>query len=115
MIKPLCERKVLISKDLYLSIDAQCELLSVRKSGLYYKPVSESDENLIIMRMLDEQYYKTPFYGCRKLTEWLKSEGFIVNRKRVKRLMGIVNWQTIYRKPRTTIYDATSYKYPYLL
>lgn len=90
MIKPVEERRVLINKEIDISIEKQCELLSVHKSGIYYKPVVESDVNLAIMRLLDEQYYKTPFYGIRKLTVWLQNQGFCVNRKRVKRLIGIV-------------------------
>jgi putative transposase len=54
------------------------------------------------MQLLDQQYF-TPFYGCRKLTFWLKDLGFKVNRKRVRRLMQIINWQTIYREPKTTM------------
>ena len=96
MIKPFKERRLLIDKYVELSIDKQCELVSIHKSGVYYKPEPESQENLAILRLLDEQYYKTPFYGIRKLTTWLQIQGFTVNRKRVKRLMGIINWQTIY-------------------
>jgi putative transposase len=55
------------------------------------------------MQLLDQQYFNTPFYGCRKLTFWLKDLGFKVNRKRVRRLMQIINWQTIYREPKTTM------------
>jgi putative transposase len=54
------------------------------------------------MQLLDQQYFNTPFYGCRKLTFWLKDLGFKVNRKRVRRLMQIINWQT-YREPKTTM------------
>ena len=56
----------------------------------YYSPVPESEENLLLMRLIDQQYYKTPFYGVRKVTAWLQSLGYNVNRKRVRRLMGIV-------------------------
>lgn len=115
MTKPLEERRCLVEQESDLSVGTQCSLLSVHKSGLYYKPVSESEENLTIMRFLDEQYFKTPFYGIRRLLARRALQGYIVNTKRVKRLMGLVNWQTIYRKPRTTISDKTSYKYPYLL
>lgn len=110
------ERLELVSSDVEeLSILQQCILLSVHRSGFYYKPSAESAENLAIMEFLDKQYYKTPFYGQLKLTEELKKEGYCVNVKRVRRLMKLVCWQTIYRAPRTTISDKTSYKYPYLL
>lgn len=98
-----------------LTISSQCLLLSVSKSNFYYIPTGESEENLAIMRQLDEQYFSTPFYGVLRLTALLVLAGFKVNKKRVRRLMKLMNWQTIYREPRTTISDKTHYKYPYLL
>jgi len=110
------ERKEMIEPDSsVLSISTQCEMLSVSKSSFYYVPVGESDENLAIMRKLDEQYFSTPFYGALRLTAILILSGYKVNIKRVRRLMKLVNWQTIYREPRTTISDKTHYKFPYLL
>jgi putative transposase len=67
------------------------------------------------MRWLDEQYFSTPFYGVLRLTALLQVAGYPVSVKRVRRLMKKVNWQTIYREPKTTINDKTHYKYPYLL
>ncbi len=67
------------------------------------------------MRLLDEQYLRTPFYGVRKLQAWLKHKGHVVNRGRLRRLMGLVGWQTIYRAPRTTIIQKDNYVHPYLL
>ena len=110
------ERKDMIEPDSsVLSISTQCEMLSVSKSSFYYVPVGESDENLAIMRKLDEQYFSTPFYGALRLTAILILSGYKVNIKRVRRLMKLVNWQTIYREPRTTMSDKTHYKFPYLL
>ena len=110
------ERKEMIEpQSSVLSISTQCEMLSVSKSSFYYVPVGESDENLAIMRKLDEQYFWTPFYGALRLTAMLILAGYKVNIKRVRRLMKLVNWQTIYREPRTTTSDKTHYKYPYLL
>jgi putative transposase len=98
-----------------LSLSRQCDLLEIHRSGLYYSPVPECAENLMLMRLIDEQYYKTPFYGLRKVTAWLKSLGHHVNKKRVKRLMDLVGWQTIFRRPRTTIATPGHKVYPYLL
>lgn len=110
------ERKDMIEPESsVLSISTQCEILSVSKSSFYYVPVGESEENLAIMRKLDEQYFSTPFYGALRLTAILILYGYKVNIKRVRRLMKLVNWQTIYREPRTTTSDKTHYKYPYLL
>ena len=54
-----------------ISVRRQCELLGLNRAGLYYEPLGESEENLRWMRLLDEQYTRTPFYGSRKMTEWL--------------------------------------------
>ena len=106
MIDPCCP---------FLSISTQCQLLTLARSSFYYIPSGESEENLAIMRQLDEQYFSTPFYGVLRLTALLILAGFKVNKKRVRRLMRLMNWQTIYREPHTTISDKTHYKYPYLL
>ncbi len=65
-----------------LSIAQQCELLGLARSSYYYQPVPESAENLHLMRLLDEQYTRTPFYGARKMTAWLQTQGYVVERKR---------------------------------
>lgn len=110
------ERKLMIEPSCpVMSISSQCQLLSLHRSRFYYVPVEISVENLAIMRQLDEQYFKTPFYGALRLTALLTLKGFSVNVKRVRRLMKLVNWQTMYREPHTTISDKTKYKYPYLL
>lgn len=102
-------------EDTKLSISEQCELLSIHRSGLYYKPVQESDLNLELMRRMDEQYFETPFYGALRLTNFFNGEGYQLNIKRIRRLMKIINWRTIYREPRTTVINKADYKYPYLL
>ena len=58
-----------------LSIRRQCGLLGIHRSGLYYHPCGESEENLLLLRLLDAQYFRTPFYGVRRLTAWLRSQG----------------------------------------
>ncbi len=98
-----------------LSISRQCELLDVHRSGLYYQSSPESEENLKVMRLMDEAYLDTPFYGVRKLKVLLDRKGYPINCKRVKRLMNLVGWQTIYRAPRTSLPDKEHKVYPYLL
>lgn len=98
-----------------LSLTRQCQLLSLHRSGLYYQPCQEKDENLQIMRMLDEQYFKTPYYGIRKLTAWLRLQGYTICTKRVRRLMLLMGWQTIYRRPNTSKSCKENRIYPYLL
>lgn len=115
-MKPLVERRQMVDKHhSSLSIARQCRLLSIHRSGWYYHPCTEREENLTIMRLLDEQYFKTPFYGVRRLSVWLQSLGYTVNRKRVKRLMELMGWQTIYRKPHLSKVDREHKVYPYLL
>lgn len=98
-----------------VSVVRQCRLLGIHRSGLYYLPKPESQQNLEIMRRLDEQYLKTPFYGMPKLKAWLGRQGIWVNHKRLKRLMKIMGWKTLYRYKSTSKPDKQNRLYPYLL
>jgi putative transposase len=93
-----------------LTIARQCALLGLARSTRYYRPAGESVENLALMRAIDEQYLRTPFYGSRKLSEVLG-----VNRKRIQRLMRQMGIEAIYPKRRTTWPGAGHKIYPYLL
>ena len=79
------------------------------------RPAPESAENLMIMRLIDEQYLRTPYYGARKFVEWLLRQGLVVNRKRVKRLMRLMGIEAIYQKPNTSKKHPENKIYPYLL
>jgi putative transposase len=98
-----------------LPIVKQCVLLNVARSTVYYHPAPESAENLQIMRLIDEQYLRTPFYGARKFVEWLLLQGHAVNRKRVQRLMRLMGIEAIYQKPNTSKKHPENKIYPYLL
>jgi putative transposase len=98
-----------------ISVRRQCELLGVNRSGLYYEPVGESEENLLLMRLLDEQYTQTPFYGSRKMAVWLATKGYEVNRKRVSRLMDLMGIEAVYPKPKLSQPRDGHRIYPYLL
>jgi putative transposase len=98
-----------------ISLRRQCELLGVNRSGLYYEPLGESQENLRLMRLLDEQYTRAPFYGSRKMVEWLGARGFDVNRKRIARLMALMGIEAVYPKPRLSQPGEGHRIYPYLL
>lgn len=98
-----------------LSIRRQCELIGLNRSSFYYQPVGESEYNLKLMRLIDEQYTRTPFYGWPRITAWLRREGHTVNPKRIRRLMRLMGLQAIYPKPRTSIPAPGHRKYPYLL
>jgi len=94
----------------------QCHLLGINRSGLYYQPKGHSDDDLMLMKLIDRQYLATPFYGARKIAvELKKQKGLSVNRKRVRRLMQRMGIRAVYRRPRTTK-PAPGHKiYPYLL
>ena len=98
-----------------LSIKRQCELLEINRSTLYYSPKEVSGQDLEILKLIGKLYFSRPFYGYRKVAFWLKEQGYLANEKRVRRLMKVVNWKTIYREPRTTISNKEHRKYPYLL
>ena len=98
-----------------ISIRRQCELLGVNRARLYYQPLGENEENLRLMRLLDEEYTRTPFYGSRRMTAWLGTKGFEVNRKRVSRLMTVMGIEAVYPKPRLSQPGEGHKIYPYLL
>jgi putative transposase len=98
-----------------LSVVRQCKLLDISRSGLYYQAVGVSDEDLNLMKLIDQQYMATPFYGARKIAAWLKSERHSVNRKHVRRLMQLMGLWAIYRRPRTSKPAPGNKIYPYLL
>lgn len=98
-----------------LSIVQQCDLLGLPRSSYYYEPAPESDENLRLMRLIDEQYLETPFYGSRQMTNHLVREGHSVNRKRVQRLMRIMGLEALFPGRKTTIRVPEHKVYPYLL
>jgi putative transposase len=115
-----------------ISIRRQCDLLGLNRSSYYYQsgavdcisknlsvhiisPVKETEENLGLMKQIDELYMKWPFYGSRKMTTVLNREGCLVNRKRIQRLMRLMGIQAIYPKPRLSISGQDHKIYPYLL
>jgi putative transposase len=98
-----------------VSLVRQCELLLLARSSVYYQPVSMSDENLHLMRLIDQQYLQTPFYGSRRMTVVLQNQGYRVNRKRVQRLMRLMGLEAIYPKPNTSKSTPSHRFYPYLL
>lgn len=98
-----------------LSIRRQCDLVGLNRATYYHQPASETELNLALMRVIDEEYTRAPFYGYRRMTARLKQRGYVVNRKRVARLMRVMGLQAIYPRPRTSRPDQQHKKYPYLL
>ena len=101
--------------DAELSVARQCRLLELPRSTYYHVDEGETAENLHLMRLIDEQYLHTPFYGSRSLTQWLMREGHVVNRKRVQRLMRVMGLEAIYPRRRTSDPCLEHRIYPYLL
>jgi putative transposase len=101
-----------------LSIKRRCELLSIPLSSYYYQPIGISQENIKLMTLIDEFYTKYPFYGKRRIHQYLLKHPDVsepVNIKRISRLMKIMGLEAIYSKPNTSKSDNTVKKYPYLL
>jgi putative transposase len=90
-------------------------LLGLARSSWYYTPHGENVENLELMRRMDEQYTQTPFYGIRRMTAWLRQEGYAVNHKRVRRLLRLMGLEALYPKPRLSAPGNGAKRYPYLL
>lgn len=99
----------------HISIRRQCELLGLNRSTFYYAPATASECNLRLMRLIDEQYTKTPFYGWPRMTAHVRRLGLQVNHKRVQRLMQTMGLQAIYPKPRPSTAAKDHKIYPYLL
>ena len=98
-----------------MSVRRQCSLLGVHRSSFYYRGIPESQENLKLMRMIDQLYLEEPVYGYRRMTVMLQRKGFQINHKRVSRLMRLMGLQAIYPQPRTSIPGNNHKVYPYLL
>jgi putative transposase len=98
-----------------LPVTRQCQLLNLSRSSVYYQPTGTSDEDLRLMRRIDEMHLKRPFYGSRRIRDWLQDEGFAVNRKRVQRLMRQMGITALYPKANTSRPGKGHKVYPYLL
>jgi len=98
-----------------ISLSRQCQLLGISRSSYYYQPAGESEENLRYMRLIDEQYLTTPFFGYRQMTRWLIRQGYQVNPKRIARLMQLMGLQGAVPGPHTSKPHPQNKIYPYLL
>lgn len=98
-----------------LSIQRQCALVSISRSAFYYQPAGETSLNLVLMRLIDEAFLETPWYGSRQMARHLRRQGYMIGRMRVRRLMAKMGLAPIYQKPRTTIPHPEHRAYKYLL
>ena len=101
------------SKD--FSVREQCRILGINRSGLYYEARLLTEETLKIMRLLDEEHTRHPFYGVPKMTEFLRRKGYRVGRDRVRTLLRSMGLEAVYPKPKTSIKAKDHKIYPYLL
>lgn len=97
------------------SLSRQCQILNISRSSVYYRPRPVSPEDLQLMRLIDGQYLKNPVWGSRSMRNWLRRQGYRINRKRVQRLMRLMGIEAIYPKPRTSRPHPEHKVYPYLL
>ncbi|MFZ1692045.1 MAG: IS3 family transposase [Flavobacteriales bacterium] len=97
------------------TIGEQCALIGLSRSTLYYKPRPASEEDLRIMRLMDELHLEDPTRGTRRLCDELVDLGIRVGRDKVRTLMRRMRMACVYRRPRTTVFDKAKYKHPYLL
>lgn len=98
-----------------LPITRQCEMLGLARASYYHQLAPETDENLRLMRVIDETYLVYPVFGSRQMTRWLRRQGYAVNRKRVRRLMRLMGLEAIYRKPNLSRRHPSHRVFPYLL
>ena len=112
---PLASRRAWIEACSDYSVRRQCRLAGIPRSSFYYDPVPESEENLNLMRLIDEQYMKRPEYGYPRMTDYLREEGWEVGHKRVARLMQLMRLQAITPGPHTSRAAPEHVVYPYLL
>ena len=112
---PVRARQELVQSCPELSLQRQCELVGISRSGFYYEPVPESPEDLALMRRLDELHLEYPVYGSRRLSALLRREGQPVNRKRVARLLELMGVQVVYPKRNLSQPGEGHRIYPYLL
>jgi putative transposase len=99
----------------HLSVMRQCQLLDIARSSFYHHPPAPSYEELTLVKLIDQQYLETPFYGSRRMSVVLRQHGYEVNRKRVQRLMRQMGIEAIYPKPRLSQAARDQLVYPYLL
>ncbi len=98
-----------------ISIARQCDLLGLSRSGYYYQPTGESELNMLLMRLIDKEYTAHPFFGCRKMVHVLRTDGYVVNKKRIARLMAVMGLQAMVPGPNTSRSCPENPVYPYRL
>ena len=112
---PVSARRNWVEANPDYSIRRQCRLAGISRRPFYYEAVGETEENLLLMRLIDEQYMRRPEYGVTRMTDWLCDQKHYVNHKRVARLMQLMGLQAITPGPHTSKPTVGHKIYPYLL
>ena len=111
----MTERRSMVDNQEQIPVVRQCRLLDINRSTAYYRLQGVSDEDLALMRLIDEIHLELPFYGSRRIRDELDGRGHRVNRKRVQRLMRLMGLEALHPKPRTTKPGKGHKIYPYRL
>ena len=110
------ERRGLVEREASaLPVSRQCRLLAVSRASVYRQSAEITEEDCTIMALIDRQYLARPYYGSRRMAAWLATQGHVVNRKRVQRLMRLAGLVAIYQRPNTSKPAMAHKIYPYLL
>lgn len=111
----MTERLLMVNRKEPLSIRCQCDLVSVSRGSFYYKPLGETEENLHIMRLIDEHYMERPSEGVLRMRDFLFALGIVANHKRIRRLLRLMGVMAIYPKKNLSRLGQAKYIRPYLL
>lgn len=109
------KRKSIEAEHEKLTIERQCELVGISRSGYYYKPQMTNKRTLSMIDIVDETYTRYPFFGTRKMASYLKRNGYDIGRKRVKTIYEILGLEAVYPKPKLSMPNKENKIYPYLL
>ena len=97
-----------------LPVPRQCELLDLPRSSFYYRPKPAAEGDLALMRTIDECHLQRPFYGSRRLRDWLEDLGYVISRKKVQRLMRTMGLTALYPNRNLSRRHQAHKVYPYL-
>lgn len=108
-------KKIIEPQNRRINITRQCELFGISRSAFYYQPRQTSKRDLELMRLIDEEYLRHPFYGTRRLCDYLQQLGYVAGRDKVRTLMQTMGIEAVYPKPRLSTQNKAHKKYSYLL
>lgn len=111
----MSNRLQMVNHEESLSIRCQCDLVSVNRGSFYYQPLGETEDNLRVMRLMDEHYLKRPSEGVLRMRDFLLALGIVANHKRVRRLLRLMGLMAIYPKKNLSRLGQAKYIRPYLL